>query len=157
MAEPKTKQEISFTVNDKQRTVTVHPMKRLLDVLREDLELMGTKEGCGEGECGACSIWMNGDLVNSCMIPVCQAEGAQITTIEGLGDDERMTTVQEAFENRGGTQCGMCTPGMVMAATYYLEHPEHADNIREALAGNQCRCTGYKRIIDSVKEAFQNL
>ncbi len=157
MTEPLTEQEISFTVNGEKKEIKVHPMKRLLDVIRDDLGLTGTKEGCGEGECGACTIWLDGELANSCMVPVCQADGSKITTIEGISEDERMNTMQQAFKERGGTQCGMCTPGMIMAATYYMDHPEHAGSIREALAGNQCRCTGYKRIIDSVKEAFQNL
>ncbi len=156
MIEPVKEQTISFTVNGEQRSVTVHPLKRLLDVLREDLGLTGTKEGCGEGECGACTVHFNGAPALSCMIPICQADGAEITTIEGLKENSRLSVVQEAFQKKGGTQCGICTPGMIMSATYYVENPHTAENMKEALAGNQCRCTGYKRIFDSVEEAFEN-
>jgi carbon-monoxide dehydrogenase small subunit len=127
-------------------------MKRLLDVLREDLHLTGTKEGCGEGECGSCSVRMNGDLVNSCLVPALQAEGAEIQTVEGLATSGALHPLQQAFLDCGGAQCGICTPGMLMAATQLLAinpHPNMAE-IREGLAGNLCRCTGFKRIFDSV-------
>jgi carbon-monoxide dehydrogenase small subunit len=127
-------------------------MKRLLDVLREDLHLTGTKEGCGEGECGSCSVRMNGELVNSCLVPVLQAEGADIQTVEGLGAIGALHPLQRAFLDCGGAQCGICTPGMLMAATQLLAinpHPSLAE-IREGLAGNLCRCTGFIRIFDSV-------
>jgi carbon-monoxide dehydrogenase small subunit len=127
-------------------------MKRLLDVLREDLRLTGTKEGCGEGECGSCSIRMNGALVNSCLVPVLQAEGADIQTVEGLATSGSLHPLQQAFLQCGGAQCGICTPGMLMAATQLLSinpHPTMAE-IREGLAGNLCRCTGFIRIFDSV-------
>jgi len=127
-------------------------MKRLLDVLREDLRLTGTKEGCGEGECGSCSVRMNGELVNSCLVPVLQAEGARIKTVEGLATKGELHPLQKAFLNCGGAQCGICTPGMLMAATQLLAinpHPSMAD-IREGLAGNLCRCTGFIRIFESV-------
>lgn len=156
MKEAVKEQTVTFTVNGENRTVTVHPLTRLLDVLREELGLTGTKEGCGEGECGACTVLLDGSPVTSCTVPVCQVEGAEVTTIEGLGKDGRLSVVQEAFQREGATQCGICTPGMVVSTTYYLEHPEAAENIREALAGNQCRCTGYKRIFDAVEEAFDN-
>jgi carbon-monoxide dehydrogenase small subunit len=143
---------IRFIINGENRIVQVPPMKRLLDVLREDLHLTGTKEGCGEGECGSCSVRMNGDLVNSCLVPVLQAEGASIQTVEGLAICGALHPLQEAFLNCGGAQCGICTPGMLMAATQLLSinpHPNMAE-IREGLAGNLCRCTGFIRIFDSV-------
>ncbi len=130
-------------------------MKRLLDVLREDLHLTGTKEGCGEGECGSCSIRMNGELVNSCLVPVQQAEGATIQTVEGLALNGVLHPLQEAFLACGGAQCGICTPGMLMAAAQLLENTPHPGmpEIREALAGNLCRCTGFMRIFESVVAA----
>jgi carbon-monoxide dehydrogenase small subunit len=146
---------IRFNVNGEARSVKVPPMKRLLDVLREDLHLTGTKEGCGEGECGSCSIRMNGELVNSCLVPVLQAEGADIQTVEGLALDGELHPLQEAFLCHGGAQCGICTPGMLMAAAQLLQlnpHPAMSE-IREALAGNLCRCTGFMRIFESVAAA----
>ncbi|MGA2568918.1 MAG: (2Fe-2S)-binding protein [Terracidiphilus sp.] len=146
---------IRFTVNGESRAVNVPPIKRLLDVLREDLHLTGTKEGCGEGECGSCSVRMNGELVNSCLVPVLQAEGAEIQTVEGMALGEQLHPLQEAFLQHGGAQCGICTPGMLMAAAQLLEnrpHPSTAE-IREALAGNLCRCTGFMRIFESVAAA----
>ncbi len=143
---------IRFTVNGKACTVQAPPMKRLLDVLREDLRLTGTKEGCGEGECGSCSVRMNGELVNSCLVPVLQAEGAEIQTVEGLASDGTLHPIQQAFLDCGGAQCGICTPGMLMATAQLIDgnpHPSMAD-IREGLAGNLCRCTGYMRIFESV-------
>jgi aerobic carbon-monoxide dehydrogenase small subunit len=143
---------IRFTVNNTSRAVQVPPMKRLLDVLREDLRLTGTKEGCGEGECGSCSVRMNGELVNSCLVPVLQAEGACIQTVEGLAVNGVLHPLQQAFLAYGGAQCGICTPGMLMAATQLLArnpHPNMAE-IREGLAGNLCRCTGFIRIFESV-------
>ncbi len=146
---------IRFKVNGVARTVDVPPMKRLLDVLREDLRLTGTKEGCGEGECGSCSVRMNGELVNSCLIPVLHAEGAEIETVEGLTRNNELHPLQEAFLKQGGSQCGACTPGMLMASAQLLEHNPRPDldAIREALAGNLCRCTGFTRIFDSVAAA----
>jgi len=132
---------------------------RLLDVLRSDLRLTGIKEGCGEGECGACSILLDGRLVNSCLIPLIHADGAVIVTIEGVAQGERLHAVQEAFIARGGAQCGICTPGMVLAAASLLErnpHPTEAD-VRAALAGNLCRCTGYMRIFEAVLDACRRL
>ena len=149
------KQTLTFKVNGNSHTVSVYPMKRLLDVLREDLELTGTKEGCGEGECGACTIILNDLPALSCMTPVCQAQDADIRTIEGIGSSQQLHPIQEAFNEEGGAQCGICTPGMIMSAAYYMEHPESAQNLREALAGNQCRCTGYIRIFSSVEKAFE--
>jgi len=127
-------------------------MKRLLDVLREDLHLTGTKEGCGEGECGSCSVRMNGELVNSCLVPVLQAEGAAVQTVEGLAADGKLHPLQQAFLEWGGAQCGICTPGMLMAGAQLLSiHPNPTmQEIREGLAGNLCRCTGFVRIFESV-------
>jgi carbon-monoxide dehydrogenase small subunit len=146
---------IRFSVNGEARIVNVPPMKRLLDVLREDLHLTGTKEGCGEGECGSCSVRMNGELVNSCLVPVLQAEGTEIQTVEGLALDGELHPLQKAFLQHGGAQCGICTPGMLMAAAQLLEQNPHPDltQIREALAGNLCRCTGFIRIFESVAAA----
>ncbi|MFZ0692133.1 MAG: (2Fe-2S)-binding protein [Acidobacteriaceae bacterium] len=145
----------SLRVNGEHREVDVHPMARLLDVLRFDLHLTGTKEGCGEGECGACSVLLNGELVNSCLVPVAQADGAEIETVEGLGADEQLHAVQRAFLEGGGAQCGMCTPGMLVASAYLLRKNAHPDlaAIREGLNGNLCRCTGYMRIFEAVERA----
>jgi carbon-monoxide dehydrogenase small subunit len=143
---------IHFTINGKPGAVDAPPMKRLLDVLREDLHLTGTKEGCGEGECGSCSVRMNGELVNSCLIPVLQADGASIQTVEGLSELGKLHPLQQAFLERGGAQCGICTPGMLMAAAQLIERNPHPDlaQIREGLAGNLCRCTGFMRIFEAV-------
>jgi aerobic carbon-monoxide dehydrogenase small subunit len=146
---------IAFTVNGVAGSVTAHPMARLLDVLRHQLHLTGTKEGCGEGECGACGVLVDGALVNSCLAPLAHAEGTSITTIEGVATDRMLHEVQEAFLECGGAQCGICTPGMVLAAVDLLSRtlePTEAD-VRFALAGNLCRCTGYMRIFESVLEA----
>ena len=146
---------IRFTVNGKGVVVETLPMKRLLDVLREDLHLTGTKEGCGEGECGSCSVRMNGELVNSCLVPVLQAEGACVQTVEGLSINGELHPLQKAFLQCGGAQCGICTPGMLMAATQLLAINPHPGmpEIREGLAGNLCRCTGFTRIFESVVSA----
>src|SRR6476646_2353774 len=147
--------QISCTVNGRTQTLRAHPMARLLDVLREQLHLTGTKEGCGEGECGACGVVIDGRIVNSCLIPVAQIEGATIKTIEGVANGEQLHAVQQAFIECGGAQCGICTPGMVMAAVSLLEKNPHPDEaaIREGLAGNLCRCTGYMKIFESVVRA----
>jgi aerobic carbon-monoxide dehydrogenase small subunit len=149
------KQVISFVVNDRKCSVETHPMRRLLDVLREDLGLTGTKEGCGEGECGACSVIMNDELVNSCLIPVAQAHEARICTIEEVGQNGLLHSVQQAFIENGAAQCGICTPGMILASLQLLAlHPEPTeDQIREGLSGNLCRCTGYTRIFEAVRKA----
>jgi carbon-monoxide dehydrogenase small subunit len=146
---------VQFIVNGAERTVEVPPMKRLLDVLREDLHLPGAKEGCGEGECGACAILINGDLVNSCLVPVLQAAGAEIITIEGLSTDEKLHPIQRCFIEEGGAQCGICTPGMILATHHLLEkHPQPTLlQIQEGLNGSLCRCTGYMRIFHSVQQA----
>ena len=144
---------VSLVVNGAPRTIETYPMRRLLDVLREDLRLTGTKEGCGEGECGACSVMLNDQLVNSCLIPVGQANGARICTIEEVGKNG-IHPVQEAFIRCGAAQCGICTPGMVLASIDLLKrHPAPTlDQIREGLAGNLCRCTGYGRIFEAVQQ-----
>ena len=149
------KVEIRFRVNGEQRTVRVWPMTRLLDVLRQEVGLTGVKEGCGEGECGACSVLLDGELVNSCLIPAAQAEGADIVTIEGLAGGDELSPIQQAFLDEGGAQCGICTPGMVLAAKDLLDrNPAPVDQeIREALAGNLCRCTGYVKIVAAVRRA----
>ena len=144
-------QSITLTVNGTTHTLHVWPMERLLDVLRRELHLTGTKEGCGEGECGACAVLFNGQLVNSCLLPAAQANGAVVTTIEGLHHPE----LQQAFLETGGTQCGFCTPGILLAAHALLNtnpHPTEAE-IRNALAGNFCRCTGFMRIVEAIRKA----
>jgi aerobic carbon-monoxide dehydrogenase small subunit len=148
------RRELSLTVNGERRTVRVYPMERLLDTLRGQLGLPGTKEGCGEGECGSCSILMDGALVNSCLVPVLQAKEASIITIEGLAAGERLNDLQEAFLQHGGAQCGICTPGMILAAAQLLrKNPEPTmEEIREGLSGNLCRCTGYMQIFAAVVE-----
>lgn len=147
----------SLSVNGKLHKVRTSAMARLLDVLRFDLQLTGTKEGCGEGECGACSVLLNGDLVNSCLVPMAQADGAEIETVEGLGADERLHAVQKAFLECGGAQCGMCTPGMLVASAHLLRRNPQPDPaaIREGLNGNLCRCTGYMRIFEAVERAVR--
>jgi carbon-monoxide dehydrogenase small subunit len=149
------KREISFTVNGERKTVSAYPMERLLDVLRVQLGLTGAKEGCGEGECGACSVLMDDALVDSCLVPVLQAEGSKLVTIEGLDVDARARAVQDAFLEYGGAQCGICTPGMILAAVHLLKTspaPTMGD-IREGLAGNLCRCTGYVQIFEAIAAA----
>ena len=147
--------EISFTVNEKRQTVHVYPMERLLDVLRHELGLTGTKEGCGEGECGSCSVLIDGMLVNSCLIPALQANGTTILTIEGLASDDRLHLLQQSFLDCGGAQCGICTPGMILASFHLLKKKPQPtlEEIREGLSGNLCRCTGYMQIFDAVAEA----
>jgi aerobic carbon-monoxide dehydrogenase small subunit len=149
------KVRIDFRVNGSAQSVETYPMSRLLDVLREQIGLTGTKEGCGEGECGACSVLVNGELVNSCLVPVLQVAGTDILTVEGLAEGGQLHPVQQAFANTGGTQCGMCTPGMILAACVLLQRfPYPTDGqIRDGLAGNLCRCTGYQKIFDAVREA----
>src|SRR5947207_5396200 len=149
--------EINCNVNGESKSLHAYPMERLLDVLREQLHLTGTKEGCGEGECGACNVVVDGQIVNSCLVPVAQVEGATIKTIEGVASGEQLHAVQQAFIECGGAQCGICTPGMVMAAVDLLErnpNPTEGD-IRNGLAGNLCRLTCYMKIFESVVRACQ--
>lgn len=152
MSEPR---EVTFTLNGAPASVRVHPMARLLDVLREERGLTGTKEGCGEGECGACAVLVDGALVNSCLVPALQIEGAEVTTIEALEQDGALDRLQRAFVEHGGAQCGICTPGMILAGRALLaENPAPSEaEIRAAIAGNLCRCTGYVRIVDAIAEA----
>jgi len=144
-------------VNGAAASFEAYPMARLLDVLREELKLTGTKEGCGEGECGACSIELDGQLVNSCLVPALQAEGTRIRTIEGLAIGDNLHALQQAFITHGGAQCGICTPGMILAAVNLLaQHPQpDGAQIREGLSGNLCRCTGYMKIFESVVAAVR--
>ena len=146
---------VSFDVNGITREVEAPPMKRLLDALREDLRLTGTKEGCGEGECGACSVIVDGEVINSCLVPVCQVRGSTILTVEGLARDGRLDPLQRAFLECGGAQCGICTPGMLIAARALLDETPRPsrEDIKEAIAGNLCRCTGYIKIIDAIEQS----
>jgi aerobic carbon-monoxide dehydrogenase small subunit len=149
------KVRLQCTLNGTAVTLNAYPMARLLDVLREEAGLTGVKEGCGEGECGACCVELDGALVNSCLVPVLHAEGATIRTIEGVASGDDLHAVQEAFIANGGAQCGICTPGMVLATVNLLERTPHATDaeIREGLAGNLCRCTGYTKMITAIAEA----
>ncbi len=153
------KLKIKLTINDKKRKVETTTSTRLLDLIRDDLHLTGTKEGCGKGECGACTVIMNGELVASCLILAPQADGAVITTIEGIGDNECLDPIQEAFIETGAVQCGFCTPGMILAAKKLLEENLHPDEeeIKRSISGNLCRCTGYQKIIDAIKLAANRL
>ena len=146
---------VSCVVNGTAVTIEGHPLTRLLDALRNELRLTGTKEGCGEGECGACSVLIDGQLANSCLVPLVQAEGTHIRTIEGVAQSGTLDRVQEAFIAHGGAQCGICTPGMILASISLLEQHPHPtdDQIRAGLAGNLCRCTGYMRIFEAVRAA----
>jgi aerobic carbon-monoxide dehydrogenase small subunit len=149
---------VVFSVNSLRVELDVDPMKRLLDVLREDLRLTGTKEGCGEGECGACSVIADGEVINSCLIPICQMQQTKITTVEGLSRDGKLDSLQQAFLECGGAQCGICTPGMLIAARTLLDdnpRPTRLE-IKEAIAGNLCRCTGYLKIIDAIQKAAES-
>jgi carbon-monoxide dehydrogenase small subunit len=147
--------KVAFSVNGKRRAYAGSGMKRLLDVLREDFALTGTKEGCGEGECGACTVLLDGEAVVSCLVPVAQAAGRRVATVESLGRPARLSPLQEAFLAEGAAQCGICTPGMLMTAAAYLRRggaPDAAE-IRRELAGNLCRCTGYQHIVRAVQKA----
>jgi aerobic carbon-monoxide dehydrogenase small subunit len=148
---------VSCEVNGESVALEGHSMARLLDVLRSELHLTGTKEGCGEGECGACAVLVNGELVNSCLVPLLHAEGAVIRTIEGVAPRETLDAVQQAFIEHGGAQCGICTPGMILAAHALLDRGDVLDEtaIRAGLSGNLCRCTGYMRIFEAVRQAMR--
>ncbi len=143
---------IKFELNGRPVALSIHPLKRLVDVLRDDLQLTGTKEGCGEGECGTCSVLLDNRLVNSCLVPVASVAGRRVTTIEGLRSTPRFDLLQRCFDQAGGVQCGFCTPGMIMAAEAILAANPHPSEkqVREGLAGNICRCTGYGMIIEAV-------
>jgi aerobic carbon-monoxide dehydrogenase small subunit len=150
---------VRCTLNGNSVTLDAYQMARLLDVLRDEAGLTGAKEGCGEGECGACCIELDGELVNSCLVPALQAEGATIRTIEGVAKGEKLHAVQQAFITHGGAQCGICTPGMVLAAVNLLKRKPHATEteIREGLSGNLCRCTGYTKIFAAVMASCRDM
>ncbi len=147
--------KISFILNGKQYELKVKPWQTLLELIREDLNLTGTKEGCGQGECGSCTVIMNGKTVNSCLVPAVEADGQEILTIEGLSDNDRLHPIQEAFVSHSGMQCGFCTPGMIMSVKALLDSNPAPTNeeIRESISGNFCRCTGYIKIIESISAA----
>ena len=145
---------MNLRVNGKKRKLSAPPMARLLDALREELGLTGTKEGCGEGECGACTVLIDGEPVNSCLVPVCQVEGKEVVTVEGLQRGKKLSKLQKAFLDCGGAQCGACTPGMLVAASV-LPKKSSREEIAVALAGNLCRCTGYVKIFDAVEKALK--
>jgi len=153
------KLKVELTINGKKRKVETTASTRLLDLIRDDLRLTGTKEGCGKGECGACTVIMNGNLVASCLILAPQADGAVITTIEGIGDNKCLDPVQEAFIETGAVQCGFCTPGMILAVKKLLEENLHPDEeeMKRGISGNLCRCTGYHKIFDAVRLASDKL
>jgi carbon-monoxide dehydrogenase small subunit len=148
---------IELTVNGKRRRFAGPPFRRLIDVLREDFGLTGTKEGCGEGECGACTVLIDAEAVNSCLVPICQVGGRSVRTVESLGRPDALNPLQRAFLDSGGAQCGICTPGMLMTATAWIERGGFADPeaIRRVLAGNLCRCTGYQHIVNAVIDAVR--
>lgn len=159
MDKPVQKIKVQCEVNGKPQTFHAYPMMRLLDVLRDDAKLTGCKEGCGEGECGACSVILNDELVNSCLVPILQCDGARITTIEGLATADQLHAIQDRFVGCNGTQCGICTPGMILAAVVLLRktpQPTEAQ-VREAISGNLCRCTGYTKIFESVLSACRDM
>ncbi|MEJ2067037.1 MAG: (2Fe-2S)-binding protein [Deltaproteobacteria bacterium] len=149
------KKKIHFTLNGKSYELSVQPWKTLLQLIREDLKLTGTKEGCGHGECGSCTVLMEGKTVNSCLVPALEADNKEIITIEGLSEGETLHPIQEAFVSHSGMQCGFCTPGMIMSAKALLDsNPDPSEEeIREGIAGNFCRCTGYTKIIESISAA----
>ena len=151
------KKKITFILNGQPCEIHVEPWRTLLEVIREDLHLTGTKEGCGGGECGSCTVIMGGKSVNSCLIPAVEADNQEIITIEGLAEGETLHPIQEAFVNHSGMQCGFCTPGMIMSAKVLLEdNPNPSEEeIREGIAGNFCRCTGYAKIIESISAAAE--
>ena len=147
--------EITFTINGQSQTLTIQPWRTLLEVIREDLQLTGTKEGCGQGECGSCTVIMGGKTINSCLVPAVEADGQEIITIEGLSNGDVLHPIQEAFMEHSGMQCGFCTPGMIMSAKGLLDrNPKPSEEeIREGIAGNFCRCTGYTKIVESIDAA----
>jgi carbon-monoxide dehydrogenase small subunit len=149
--------EIRFTLNGKPYALSVKPWRTLLELIREDLSFTGTKEGCGQGECGSCTVIMGGKTVNSCLVPALEADNQEIITIEGLVDGDNLHPIQDAFVEQAGMQCGFCTPGMILSAKALLDkHPNPSEEeIREGIAGNFCRCTGYTKIIESISAAAE--
>ena len=154
-ARPSVASVVSFVVNGRRTKLSVHPLKRLLDVLREDCGLTGTKEGCGEGECGACTVMLDGEVVNSCLVAAGQCAGRDVTTVEGLANGDLLHAVQRELVACGGAQCGICTPGIAVCAAHVVDRglATSRDQVRELLAGNICRCTGYQLIVDAVMKA----
>ena len=150
---------IKFVINGQSVEIEVKPWRTLLEMIRENLNLTGTKEGCGHGECGSCTVLMGGKTVNSCLVPAAEADGQEILTIEGLSEAGNLHPIQEAFVERAGMQCGFCTPGMIISAKALLDrHPDPSEKeIREAMAGNFCRCTGYTKIVESIDAAARAL
>ena len=151
--------EIELTVNNQPYRLIVPPHRTLLEVVREELGLTGTKEGCGLGECGACTVLMDGRAVNSCLVLAAEADGSRITTIEGLADGDRLHPLQQAFVDHGGLQCGFCTPGVILSAKALLDKNPHPgeEEIKQGISGNLCRCTGYTKIIESIKAAANSM
>lgn len=151
--------EINLTVNNRPYRLNVPPHRTLLEIIREDLGLTGTKEGCGLGECGACTVLMDGQAINSCLVLAAEADGKEITTVEGLADGDRLHPIQQAFVDHGGLQCGFCTPGMILSAKALLDkNPTPTEEeIKQGIAGNLCRCTGYTKIIESIRAAAENM
>jgi carbon-monoxide dehydrogenase small subunit len=149
--------EIRFTLNGKPYALSVKPWRTLLELLREDLSFTGTKEGCGQGECGSCTVIMGGKTVNSCLVPALEADNQEIITIEGLVDGDNLHPIQDAFVEQAGMQCGFCTPGMIISAKALLDKNPNpsAEEFREGIAGNFCRCTGYTKIIESISAAAE--
>jgi carbon-monoxide dehydrogenase small subunit len=149
--------DIKFVLNGKSYELKIQPWRTLLEVIREDLKLTGTKEGCGQGECGSCTVILGGKTVNSCLVPAVEADGQEIITIEGLADGENLHPIQDAFVEHAGMQCGFCTSGMIMSAKSLLDgNPDPSlDEIREGIAGNFCRCTGYTKIVESISAAAE--
>ncbi len=147
--------KIKFNLNNKEVSIESNPLRRLLDVLREDFKLIAPKEGCGQGECGACSVIIDGNIINSCCVPLGNVNGTKVITIEGLVDTKEFNILKEAYEDAGAVQCGFCTPGMIMASYALLTKNSrpNEDEIREGISGNLCRCTGYDKIIDAIKLA----
>ena len=153
------RKKIKFTINGKSCELEIRPWQTLLEVIREDLKLTGTKEGCGEGECGSCTVIMNGRTVNSCLVPAMEADNQEILTIEGLSSGEKLHPRQEALVEHSGMQCGFCTPGMIMSAKALLDENSDptVEEIREGISGNLCRCTGYTKIIESISAAARDM
>jgi len=151
------KKDIKFVMNGKSYELRIQPWRTLLEVIREDLKLTGTKEGCGQGECGSCTVIMGDKTVNSCLVPAVEADNQEIITIEGLADGEDLHPVQDAFVEHAGMQCGFCTSGMIMSAKSLLDrNPDPSlDEIKEGIAGNFCRCTGYTKIVESINAAAE--
>ncbi len=151
--------KIEFTLNGRREAMELDPGRRVVDVLREDLGLTGTKEGCGAGDCGACTILVDGEARASCLMLAVQMQGREITTIEGVGRDGALHPLQQAFVDCGAVQCGFCTPGMVMTSLHLLQKNPHPDRqaVREGIGGNLCRCTGYHKIVDAVMTAAGNM